>query len=121
MDYLSTWNQLNEKVVPKYLSPNETGYTNFLHMRDKNSMVLKESKFMEPPSIASQIEQYTGKPENELSPQEKLYLEGLQECSKYTDENEVRYFRMAVINPGDPRNRENEWGGIMIGDSLMVL
>ena len=63
MDYLSTWNQLNEKVVPKYLSPNETGYTNFLHMRDKNSMVLKESKFMEPPSIASQIEQYTGKPE----------------------------------------------------------
>lgn len=110
MDYLSTWNQLNEKVVPKYLSPNETGYTNFLHMRDKNSMVLKESKFMEPPSIASQIEQYTGKPENELSPQEKLYLEGLQECSKYTDENEVRYFRMAVINPGDPRNRENEWG-----------
>lgn len=110
MDYLSIWNKLNEKVVPKYLSPNETGYNNFLNMRDKNVMVLQESKFMEPPSIASQIQQYTGKPEAELSPQEKLYLQGLQECSKYTDKNEIRYFRMAVINPGDPKNRENEWG-----------
>ena len=27
---------------------------------------------MEPPSIASQIEQYTGKPENELSPLRKI-------------------------------------------------
>lgn len=109
LDHVSIWKDLNNKVIPKYLSSNDFGYNNCLAMRQRSIIDLNEDKFKYPNTIQSQIEELQ-EIEDDLNPHHKMYLDGLKECSKYDDSNEIRYFKMATINPSDSRNKEREWG-----------
>ncbi|RCK54716.1 Protein MNN4 [Candida viswanathii] len=108
LDHLSIWQELNDQVLPQYLSSKDFGYNNSLAMRKKSIVTLGEEKFKYPGSIKSQIDDL--KQQKSLNRHEQMYLDGLEECSKYDNTNEIRYFKMATINPSDPHNKEREWG-----------
>ena len=110
LDHVSIWKDLNDQVIPQYLSSKDFGYNNSLAMRQRSIIALSEDKFKYPGTIQSQIDDLQKIDKNSLNPHQKMYLEGLKECSKYDDSNEIRYFKMATINPSDPHNKEREWG-----------
>ncbi|EGW30599.1 uncharacterized protein SPAPADRAFT_63439 [Spathaspora passalidarum NRRL Y-27907] len=72
---------------------------------------LSKDMFNHPPSIDSQLQEIGRKGlSRQLTDHEQSYYNSLVECKQYTDANEPRYFRMAVIRMDDPRNRDQEWG-----------
>mmetsp|Transcript_5678 Transcript_5678/g.6749 ORF Transcript_5678/g.6749 Transcript_5678/m.6749 type:complete len:811 (-) Transcript_5678:9581-12013(-) len=119
-DHTNELKDLLDKVTPKYLPEEEDKHNMYqILRRQKNpkasrEMVLSKEMFHYPPAMISlQIEFYEHKndiPLAEISRQERMYYEGLKECSNYNDDNEPTYFKMATIRIDDDKNRDHEWG-----------
>lgn len=119
-DHTKELSDLLSKVTPKYLPEDEDTHNMYQILRKQTNpkasreMALTKDMFHYPPGmIEKQIEFYEKKnpiPLNDISRQERIYYDGLKECSKYDDSNEPTYFKMATIRIDDDRNRDREWG-----------
>ncbi|RLV88922.1 Uncharacterized protein JA1_005437 [Spathaspora sp. JA1] len=111
VNHLNVLRKLQDKVVPLKLSSSDSRYTIHQSLTTPSTLKLNERMFAHPPSIDTQL-QNIGKVglTRSLTDQEQSYYNSLIECKQYTNENEPRYFRMAVIRMDDPKNRDQEWG-----------
>lgn len=120
LDLRKEFADLKSKVTPKHLDPSEDTYKMYKVLRKQvdpkasRELELTQEMFNYHLSmIKNQIhfyENFHDVPLNKLPINEKLYYEGLVECSKYDDKNEPTYFKMATIRIDDDRNRDREWG-----------
>ncbi|KAL6450044.1 MNN4 Protein MNN4 [Candida maltosa Xu316] len=110
LNHLDFWSDLNNNIIPSYLPKSDYGFNTSLLMRSKSLIELTEDNFRYPYANIDEHINDMEKNSDLSNPHNQMYLDGLKECAKYDNSNEIRYFRMAVIDPNDPRNRDREWG-----------
>lgn len=117
--YMDQYRQLLSTVRPQYLTEEEDVRGMFQSIRapkdskSSRELHLDQSLFEYPKesAVKDQIFYYETKANlKNLTKTELTYYNSLKECSKYNDNNEPTYFKLATIRIDDDRNRENDWG-----------
>ncbi|ODV77323.1 uncharacterized protein CANTADRAFT_55808 [Suhomyces tanzawaensis NRRL Y-17324] len=115
ISHITEFESLKKAVIPRFLEDEKDVHGMYRTLRQQKNprasrdLVLSEDLFS-PPVIADEIQFYEKKGVDSLSRQEKLYYDGLKECSLHDDSNEPTFFKMATIRVDDDRNRDREWG-----------
>lgn len=120
LDLPKEFEDLKAKVTPRYLNEDDDTHKMYQVLRQQSDPKASRELELTPEMfnyhlsmIRNQIYFYENKyeiPLDQLSVQEKLYYNGLVECSNYDDKTEPTYFKMATIRIDDDRNRDREWG-----------